>query len=301
MKNPFRFFRSKTEHQDTQPQPTTLPIPEEPAESPAVPAEKPLETAKPADDFIEWCRTQVRGGIERRERNDIFEAYSVFGTNSAGQLICRYYHRYPEHEREFDLSYTRVLSFDEFNRRLLTELDRGDLKLSVYNACIKKAEDLTQNGTDRPEYEDLSDAEITAITSFCSAVDTLIDQEYRHSDGIFYCSCRSAVGGEILNLRFRKPLPHDALDSEAAGVSEVSVEAYDIDNLWIMGVCNRVREHCASCSITKLTSEWSLRKETVYLISAEGFPDVGGTLLIAVADEAAFPHFGFYALDFSKK
>ena len=52
--------------------------------------------------------------------------------------------------------------------------------------------------------------------------------------------------------------------------------------------------------ITLLTSEWSINKESVFLMTVEGFPSVDGTLLVAVADEAAFPHFGFYSLDFSK-
>ena len=301
MKNPFRLFRSKSDHEAEQPQPEPTPVPEEPVEAPAEPEPSSPDDKEPEDDFVEWCRTQVRGGIERRERNDIFEAYSVFGTDGSGQLICRYYHRYPEHERDFDLSYSRALTFDEFNRRLLSELDRGDLKLSAYNECIKKAEDLTQTGTDAPKYEDLTGEEIASITSFCEALDTLTEKEYRHSDGIFYCGCRSAVGDEALSLRFRKPLPHDALYADTAGVGKTHVEYYDVDNLWILGICNRVKEICTTCVITKLTSEWSLSRETVWLITAEGFPAVEGTLLIAVADEAAFPHFGFYSLDFSKK
>ena len=67
-----------------------------------------------------------------------------------------------------------------------------------------------------------------------------------------------------------------------------------------MGVANRLGECSKSRRITLLTSEWSLNKESVFLMTVEGFPSVDGTLLVAVADEAAFPHFGFYSLDFSK-
>jgi hypothetical protein len=36
-------------------------------------------------------------------------------------------------------------------------------------------------------------------------------------------------------------------------------------------------------------------------MQAEGFPSVDGSLLLAVADEASFPRFGFYSLDFTNK
>ena len=303
MKNPFRFFHAAAKDEPT-PKPDQAadqkeqPAPEEPVTE-AVPNEPVIEEAQ--DSFIEWCRTQVRGEIERRERNDIYEAYSVFGTDN-GQLICRFYHRYPEHERDFDLSYSRQLSFDEFNRRLLSELDKGDLKLSAYNECIEKA--ASQNQTppvDAPAYDGFTEEESAALRAFCDSMDTLTDKEYRGGDGIFHCSCRSVVGEERLNLRFRKPLPHDALSADIPGVGKKSVEGYDIDDLWIMGIHNRLSERCDSVRITLLTAEWSLSHESVYLMAATGFPGIEGTLLLAVADEAAFPRFGFYSLDFSKK
>ncbi len=127
MKNPFKRFRPAAEEP-----PTVTEAPE-----PAVEAEPEPVPEVPKDSFTEWCRSQIRGGIERRERNDIFEAYSVYGVDG-GRLTCRYYHRYPEHEREFDLSDTRALSFNDFNRRLLSELDRGDLRLAAYNTIVSK-------------------------------------------------------------------------------------------------------------------------------------------------------------------
>lgn len=298
MKNPFHLFRSKAPKNE----PAPLPEPEEtaaPGEE-AIPEEAVPE--EPADSFVEWCRSLTQGGIEPHGRNDIYEAYSVYGTDGEGNLICRYYHHYPEHEKDFDLSYSRSLTFDEFNKRLLCELDKGDVKLDAYNECIEKARELTDMpvGT-YPVNVGFTDAEKEALQQFCESNDTLTDREYRSADGVFYCGCRSVVGDVDLHLRFRRPLPYDAPGRDVAGVSQKSVESYDIENLWIMGVCNRLKERCQKCSITLLTSEWSLQKESVYLITAEGFPGINGTTLIAVADEAAFPHFGFYSLDFSKK
>lgn len=296
MKHPFKFFRSSEK-------PKPEPIPKEPEEVIPEPAKPdlPIEQA-PVDPFVEWCRSQVRGGIERRERNDIFEAYNVYGVDEHNCLICRRYHRYPEHEREFDLSYSRTLTFDELNRRLLSDLDKGDIKLPVYNDCIAKARELC----DMPlpateEFNGFSEDETAALRDFCEGFDTLTDREYRTTDGVFCCACRSVVGDEMLNLRFRKPLPHDALSGEIAGVSKTPIEGYDIESLWIMGVYNRMRERSQSCRVTVLTSEWSLTKESVFLMQAEGFPAINGTLLLAVADEASFPRFGFYSLDFTNK
>lgn len=68
-----------------------------------------------------------------------------------------------------------------------------------------------------------------------------------------------------------------------------------------MGVYNRINGNCASCKVTRLTSLWSLEKESVYLISSEGFNDVEGALLTAVGEASQFKRFGFYSLDFSKK
>ena len=298
MKNPFKFFRSSSEEPKTEPIADALEenvIPE--STEPEQPVEQP-----PADPFVEWCRSQVRGGIERRERNDIFEAYNVYGVDEHDRLTCRRYHRYPEHERDFDLSYSRTLTFDELNRRLLSELDKGDIKLSAYHDCIAKARALCDIPTpDVGEFIGFTENETAALREFCETFDTLTDKEYRSLDGVFCVACRSVVGDEQLNLRFRKPLPHDALDSEIAGVSKTPVEGYDIESLWIMGVYNRLRDRCQSCRVTVLTSEWSLQKEKIFLMQAEGFSPIDGTLLLAVADETSFLRFGFYSLDFSNK
>ena len=298
MKIPFKFFRSSSEK--TNPEPITETPGEKASPEPAVC--EPAVEQPPVDPFVEWCRSQVRGGIERRERNDIFEAYNVYGVDEHNRLTCRHYHRYPEHERDFDLSYSRTLTFDELNRRLLSDLDKGDIKLPVYHDCIRKAGALCDiPHPDTAEFDGFSESETAALRAFCEAFDTLTDKEYRTADGVFCCACRSVVGDEMLNLRFRKPLPHDALNSEIAGVSKTPIEGYDIESLWIMGVCNRLRERCQGCRVTKLTSEWSLEKESVFLMQAEGFPSVNGTLLLAVADERSFPRFGFYSLDFSNR
>lgn len=296
MINPFKRFRSKSPKNEAmpQPEPEEVIVPEEPL------PEEPVEE-KPADSFVEWCRSMVQGGIVPNGRNDIFEAYSVFGTDG-GRLICRYYHYYPEHEKDFGLSYSRELTFEEFNKRLLSELNKGDVKLDAYNECIEKARELCglPDG-DYPVNEGFSDEETAVLKRFCESTDTLIDPEFRTTNGVFYCGSRSVVGDFSLHLRFRRPLPYDALHTDVAGVGRKSVEFFDIENLWIMSVCNRLREQCKSCEITLLTSEWSLKKESVYLIKADAFPGIDGDLLVAVADEEAFPHFGFYSLDFSKK
>lgn len=301
MINPFKRFLTKKEEKPEAPSKET--------ESKETAAEEPVEDEaaepepqEPADSFIEWSRTQVRGGIERRERNDIFEAYSVFGTDG-DKLICRYYHRYPEHEREFDLSYSRELTFDELNRRLLSELDKSDLKLSDYNVCIQEAEALaliSDNG-DTNISCGLSEQETSALHDFCEAMDTLKEKSYLNSNGEYRCDSESVVGGEYINIRFRKPMKYDALYKDVSGVRKEEVGGYDIGNFWIMGVYNRLRDLCASCKVIRLTSEWSLDGESVYLISAEGFPGIGGTLLIAVGESEKFRRFGFYSLDFSKR
>lgn len=302
MKNPFKFFRSSDKQPNTTPEPAAESKIEPSEPEPAETVSEPPVTQLPADPFTEWCRSQTRGGIERRERNDIFEAYNVYGVDENDRLTCRRYHRYPEHEREFDLSYSRALSFDELNRRLLADLDKGDIKLPDYNSCIAKARDLCGISTPASaEFIGFSETETAALREFCEAFDTLTDKEYRTADGVFCCSCRSVVGEETFNLRFRKPLPHDAMNGEIAGVGKTPVEGYDIESLWIMGIYNRLNERGEKCRVTLLTSEWSLDKESVFLMEAQGFPSIDGTLLLAVADESSFPKFGFYSLDFSNK
>lgn len=297
MKNPFRRFRSAKQD----PIGDTLPEPEITEEN-TTPEPQPEPEKAAEDPFVEWCRSQVRGGIERRERNDIFEAYNVYGVDEKNRLVCRRYHRYPEHERDFGLSYARVLSFDELNTRLLAELDKGDLKLAAYNECTAQARQLCDiPAPGIAEYEGFTESETDSLRSFCEAVDTLTDKEYRTTDGCFCCSCRSVAEDQHLNMRFRKPLPHDAIFTEVAGVSKKQIDGFMIDSLWILGVYNRLNEQSARCRVNVLTSEWSLDKESVYLIEAEDLSGISGKLLIAVADESSFARFGFYSLDFANK
>lgn len=300
MKNPFDFFRNK--------KPKSPPAAEE-LKEPEIIEEAPPETppkqpkSEPEDDFTEWARSQTHGGIERRERNDIYEAYSIYGTDSKGSLICRYYHRYPEHERDFDLSYSRSLTFDEFNRRLLSELDKGDMKLAEYNYCIDMAARLADNSvnTDDKAYGGFTEDEIKALNSFCEALDIFKDKSYINENGVYRCECESVAGGEILNIRFRKPLIHEAFYKDVPGVQKESMYGYDLDDIWIMGVYNRLNERCSSCRLTKLTALWSLNKESLFLIESVGFDGVGGTLLTAVGKRDEFARFGFYSLDFTNK
>ena len=297
MKNPFKRLRSEK---------ASVQAPQDAPERPAQEEQKPigdnLDSTPPlTDSFTEWCRTRTRGGVERRERTDIFEAYSVFGVEE-GRLTCRYYHRYPEHERSFRLSYSRALGFDDFNRRLLTELDKGGVILSEYHVCIQKAASLTrpEAGCNDP-FTEFTDEERAALPAFCDSLDTLKDQSYLHGEGVLCCECESVVGGERLTLRFRKLLPYDALSAEIPGVCKEAVGGYDITDMWVMSVFNRLNERCRSCKVTRLTSQWNIEKETVWLMTATGFPGVGGTVLIAVAPTADFRRFGFFSLDFSNK
>ena len=273
-----------------------VPAPAEP-ESPA--PEIPQE--KPDDGFVEWYRTPTRGGIERRERNDIFEEYSEYGVDKNGALTCRRWHRYPEHEREFDLSYSRALRFDEFNRRLLAELDRGGIKLGDYSRCIDMAEQLGGADDTGSEPEALSDKDKQILEAFCEAMDTFQNKRYLHGEGTLSCECESVVGGEVFRIRFRKPLKYDALNEEISGVSRRAIEGYDIENLWLMSIYNRLRERCASYKVELLTSEWSVKKETIHLFRAEGFEGIGGALIIAAGDPSDMSRFGFWSMDFSAK
>lgn len=302
MKNPFRKRKAET----------AAPIPSEPV-SPADAAAKvqipdpvitdPSPVAKadqPADSFTEWCRSQVRGGIERRDRNDIYEAYNVYGADG-DQPVCRRWHRYPEHEREFSLSYSRNLSFNDFNRRLLEELDRGDLRLDTYHDAIARAEKLSSpdGDDDAPSSDSFTDEEQEILQAFCDGMDHLKDQRYLHLNGVLCCECESAAGGVRLNLRMRKPLRHDALYQPGAGVIVEPMYGYDIEDMWILGVYNRLYERAASCKVFRLTSAWSLRQESVLLILADGFPGVDGEVIFAVGESDSFRRFGFYSLDFS--
>ena len=297
MKNPFK----RNKKTASEPQPAIDPIiPEEPQVVPE--PEPPMEEQAPDDGFIEWSRSRVHGGIERRERNDIYEAYNVYGTDSEGNLVCRRYHRYPEHERDFGLSYSRILSFGDFNRRLLAELDQSGLTLTDYHACIAHAQRiLTPDAADPDAYRGFSEEEEAALRGFCDNADILTEQSYLHSEGVLSCACTSAVGGDRLMIRFRKPLPYDALDADIPGVSREDVGGYDIDNLWIMGVYNRLRECCTAVTVTRLTSAWSIEKESLWLCRCAGFGGVAGDLLAAVGEADSFRRFGFWSLEFSKK
>lgn len=258
------------------------------------------EKAPRDDGFVTWCRSKTQGGIERRERNDIYEAYSLYGTDQEGRLSCRYYHRYPEHERDFALSYSRVLTFAEFNSRLLGELDKGGLTLGEYHDCVRRAEEAAAEAAqDIADYTGFTDEELAALRAFCEGLDNLGQKRYRYSDGVFHCEADSAVEAETLHLCFRRPLRHDALYGDTAGVSREKVGGYDIDDIWIMGVFNRLRDRCAACGVTRMISEWSLRHETVWLMTADGLDGVGGSLLVAVGEVENLVRFGFYTLGFS--
>ena len=315
MRNPFKKAKKRAEPPSASAPVTEIEAPaeEEPSAASPIPEELPATEKAPvpcapepdssADDgFTEWARSATRGGIERRERSDIYEMYSIYGADAAGQLCCRLYHRYPEHERSFNLSSSRALSFGDFNRRLLAELDQGGLKLDDYHACITNAERLTGQPEDAPEnYRGFSEEEEAALRAFCDSADILQGQRYLHSEGVLSCECGSAVGDERLNLRFRKPLPNDALMTDVAGVRREKLGIYDVDNLWIMGVCNRLRDRCERVGVFRLTSEWSLSHESLWLIRCEGFAGIGGDLLAAAGEADSFRRFGFYSLDFAGK
>ena len=292
MKNPFKRFKAQQPKKSPDPQPEVITEETIPDESPA-----PDTVEEVRDDFIEWIRTEIHGGIERRERNDFFEEYCVYGADDSGALICRSYHRYPEHEKEFDLTYSRALTFDELNRRLLSDLDKGYIKLDDYNLCILRAD---PSSSGQP-YSGFTDEESAALQAFCDSVDTLKDKGYLHTSGTLRCESESVVDNFRLNIWFRKPLLHDAMNIEIAGVKRESVNGYDIDNLWIMSVYNRLRERCASCKVTLLSSEWSLEHEAVYLLAVESFDGIDGTLLIALGEADNFRRFGFFSLDYLSK
>lgn len=305
MKNPFKRF--KVEKPAVDPEPFAPPVSEQ-IDSPAVPEEiavdpSPALQSRSADDgFTEWCRSRIRGGIERRERNDIYEAYNVYGIDHSGRLICRRWHRYPEHERDFDLSYSRELSFEDFNRRLLNELDKGDLTLNEYLGAIRQAE-IANGSSDQQDENSIgfSGNDEAILRAFCDGMDHLKDQTYLHQNGVLCCECESIAAGERLNIRFRRLLRYDALDMQVAGVSKTDVSGYDIDDIWILGVYNRLHERASSCRVMTLTSEWSLNKESLWLMLVGGFPDLDGEILIAVGGSENFTRFGFYSLDFSSK
>lgn len=310
MKNPFRFFKSRSTDNTIKDRPA---VTQEDDASIAANTDNAtaLSTSEgdasavrqdePEDRFVEWCRSRTRGGIERIERNNIYEMYSVYGSDDAGRLICRCYHRYPEHERDFALSYSRVLKFDEFNARLLTELDKGGMSLADYDECIKRAEQTADIKPHEGDCRAFDGQDIAALRDFCELLTNIKDKSYRYSEGIYRCAGESIVGDCALNIWYRRLLPHDALRADTAGMTKTPIEAYDIEDIWIMGLCNRLRENGAVCRILRLQSEWSVTQQVVYLIEAEGIPSVKGTVLIAVAAAENFPRFGFYALDFSNK
>ena len=300
MKSFFRKFRKDTPT-DEEKQPNSIePSVSNTAAQPAPPQPDAEKRSQKDDSFILWCRTNTRGGIERIERNNIYEAYGEYGADTDGRLIYRYYHRYPEHERGYDLSDERVLSFDAFNTRLLSELDRGDIRLGDYHACISKAQQ-NDSHADTGNNNGFNETETAILRRFCEDIDTLKDKTYRSSEGIFRCEGVSVIGDETLDILFRKPLKNDALYREVSGVDRSAADAYGIDDLWIMGVVNRLRERCASCRVETLKSAWSLKGETVCLIICEGFDGIQGDLIVAAAQISDLIRFGFYSLDFSNK
>lgn len=273
----------------------------EPVEAEPIEAVQSVPEEQPDDSFVEWFRTPTRGGIERRERNDIYEEFRVYGADKDGALTCRRFHRYPEHEREFGLSYSRSLRFEEFNRRLLEELDKGDMKPGDYNRCIESAEQLIGSNDAGTVSDALSDNEKQLLEAFCEGMDTLTNRSYLHGEGTLSCECESIVGGETLQIRFRKPLKHDALSTNVSGVTRKPIEGYEIENLWIMSIYNRLRERCGACKASVLTSEWSINRESIHLFLAEGFDGIDSPLLIAVGSPADMSKLGFWSLDFSAK
>lgn len=272
-------------------------VPEEPKTVDILSPEESISEV--SDSFIEWFRTPTRGGIERRERNDIFECYGVYGCDTDGRLIYRYYHRYPEHERDFSLSYNRQLDFKSFNNRMLTELDSDSIKLSDYYECIAKAEEISGITSDMSDNSALSDNDIATIRIFCDSLDILQGQSYLARDTSLSCECESVVGGDRLIIRFRKSVTHDPIIEDVAGVKKETIGGYDIDNLWIMGIFNRLRDNCDAVKVYSLTSEWSLSGDSLYLFNAVGFKDISCDLIIAAGAADSFRKFGFYSLSFN--
>lgn len=311
MKNPLRFFRKPSDQNDEKQKNDTAPTKDASVQQTEKMSEPPQsgedEARKPdkeqGDSFTQWCRSRVRGGIERRERNDIFEEYGVYGVDGQGRLLCRYYHRYPEHERDFEMSYERVLSFDEFNTRLLGEIDRGSLTLETYGECIEKAQKLSGKADEERDgiYEGFSAEEEGRLRDFCETLENLKDKSYRHGDGIFRCEGESILEGEVLDIWFRKPVKHDAFYTDVAGIIRQPVSPLDIGDIWILSIYNRIRERCGTCEVVRVKSEWSLKEEAVYMMAVEGLVGIKGTVLIAVAEASNFGRFGFYALGFANK
>ena len=302
MKNPFSFFSASKRAAGL---PDAYPYPDRGQDEPVIsPARNTpeREAAVPDDGFHKWLRTATRGGIEPGGRNDIYETYSVYGADAEGRIIHRCYHRYPEHERAFDLSCSRVLTFDELNRHLLEELDKGGVTLDDYHACIAEAERLApQPSSDAIAETEFSEDEYAVLRDFCESLDTLKDKECHAGRGSFRCSGVSVVGDEELWLNCRKPLTHDALYGESLGISRTEIGGYDIENLWILSVYNRLRERCDSCRVILLKSEWNLSQKPVTLLVAEGVQGISGALLVTVADIETLSRFGAYSLTFLRR
>ena len=307
MKNPFHKIFSKKP--DTAAKNPSAVISDEAAAAPKADAEvtqqKPVSEAEPspakkepADTFILWCRSKTRGGVERRERSDIYEAYNAYGTDN-DTLVCRCYHRYPEHEKDFSVTVSRTLTFDEFNTRLLCELDKGDLTLPDYKQCIEKAAVLSSLSINGSSFEGFHEEETSALRAFCDAIDILGEKSCLSQNGVFCCEGKSVVGDEPISICFRRPFPFDAMNRDTAGVQKEEIDGWDIDNMWLMGVYNRIRENTSSHRLFRLTSQWSLNKETVLLLSCEDFSSLKGTVLIAAGSAEDLSRFGFYSLGFS--
>lgn len=322
MKSIFSFFRSSKKSDDGKredaaqaaPAPEQdVPLPEATVDGAAEPTaqdsahasgapEASSAEASEEDGFCEWLRTATRGGIEPNGRNDIYEAYSVYGVVDDGRIVRRYYHRYPEYDRGFDLSGEHSLTFDQLNRELLEELDRGGITLERYCDAIAAAERLLPEhsapGSDAVAF---SAEEIAVLTDFCDALDTLKDKQYLTKGGVFLCTGVSVVGDEELWLRFRKPLRHDAFYGETFGVKRTEIGGYDIENLWIMSVYNRLYQISERCRVIMLASEWNLSAAPVTLIAAEGTRGIDGTLLVTVAGAETLARFGTYSLNFLRR
>jgi len=301
MKNPFSFFNASKRAAGS---PDAYPYPDRGQDEPVILPSRSAsdrEAEVPDDGFHEWMRTTTRGGIEPGGRSDIYETYSVYGADAQERIIRRCYHRYPEHARAFDLSCSRVLTFDELNRHLLEELDKGGVTLDDYHACIAAAEKLMHKESDTPPDMEFSEDEYAVLRSFCESLDTLRDKECHAGRGVFRCSGVSVVGDEELWLNCRKSLTHDALYGESYGISRTEIGGYDIENLWILSVYNRLRERCDRCRVILLKSEWNLSQKPVTLLVAEGVQGISGALLVTVADIETLSRFGAYSLTFLRR
>jgi hypothetical protein len=60
-----------------------------------------------------------------------------------------------------------------------------------------------------------------------------------------------------------------------------------------------VRENSKAVKAWLLSSEWSIRHESVHLFLTEDFAGLSGKVLIAAGDPSDMSRFGFWSLSFS--